>query len=71
MEESAITIRLNGQPRSIPQNSSVSALLASLGFSGQPALVELNGAALFPREFEGTVFKNGDSVEVVRIVAGG
>jgi thiamine biosynthesis protein ThiS len=71
MEEPAITIRLNGQPRRIPDGSSVTALLASLGFAGQPALVELNGSALFPRDFDRTEFKEGDGVEVIRIVAGG
>jgi thiamine biosynthesis protein ThiS len=71
MEEPVITIRLNGQFRNIPESSSVTTLLASLGFAGQPALVELNGTALFPRDFDRTSFKDGDGVEVVRIVAGG
>ncbi|HEX2751352.1 MAG TPA: sulfur carrier protein ThiS [Verrucomicrobiales bacterium] len=72
MEETApVTIRLNGQPRNVPGGSHVTDLLASLGFAGQPVLVELNGTALFPRDFEKTAFKEGDGVEVIRIVAGG
>jgi sulfur carrier protein len=71
MEDPTISIRLNGQTRSIAAASNVSALLASLGFAGQPALVELNGTAVFPRDFDATVLKEGDGVEVVRIVAGG
>ena len=66
-----ITIRLNGKSQSIPGSSSVTALLAQIGFAGQPVLVELNGAALFPRDFDGTVLHDGDAVEVIRIVAGG
>ncbi len=72
MEETAtITISLNGQPRNIPAGSNVTDLLASVGFAGQPVLVELNGTALFPRDFDQTAFKEGDGVEVIRIVAGG
>lgn len=71
MEEINITIRLNGKPRSLPGSSTVTALLGELGFAGQPVLVELNGAALFPRDFDGTVLRDGDAVEVIRIVAGG
>ena len=71
MEQTSITIRLNGKPHSIPGSSSVTNLLAQLGFAGQPVLVELNGAALFPRDYEATVLRDGDVVEVIRIVAGG
>jgi thiamine biosynthesis protein ThiS len=67
----SITIRLNGKPRSVPDNSSVTALLGELGFAGQPVLVELNGAAVFPRDFDGTSLRDGDAMEVIRIVAGG
>jgi thiamine biosynthesis protein ThiS len=34
-------------------------------------LVELNGAALFPREFANTVLQEGDRLELLRMVAGG
>ncbi len=71
MEEAPITIRLNGQPRDLPDGRNVTALLTLLGFAGQPALVELNGVALFPRDFEHTVLRQGDVVEIIRIVAGG
>ena len=71
MEPPEITIQLNGQPRVIPAGSSVTALLTELGMAGQPALVELNGMALFPRDFPGTIFQTSDAVEIIRIVAGG
>lgn len=71
MEAVMVTIRLNGQSRSLPQSSTVAALLSELGFSGQPVLVEVNGEAVFPRHFDGAIFREGDVVEVIRIVAGG
>ena len=50
---------------------SVSELVASLGFAGQPVLVELDGRALFPREFDKTMVTDGAEVEIIRIAAGG
>lgn len=71
MEETSITIRLNGQPRRLTSDSNVALLLAELGFAGQSVLVEVNGAAVFPRDFARTELIDGDVVEVIRIVAGG
>ena len=71
MEENSVTIRLNGKSRSVAPGSTVTGLLEQLGFAGQPVLVELNGTALFPRDFETTTLGEGDQVEVIRIVAGG
>lgn len=72
MENTAISIRLNGQPRSLPpEGQDITALLTGLGFAGQPVLVELNGTALFPRDFAATRLSDGDVVEIIRVVAGG
>jgi sulfur carrier protein len=46
-------------------------LVASLGLAGQPVLVEIEGRALFPREFEETIVTEGAEVEIIRIAAGG
>ena len=69
--EASVTLQLNGQPREIPCGSNVAALLASLGLTGQPVLVERNGTALFPRDFAATALLPGDVLEIIRIVAGG
>ena len=69
--EDQITIQLNGRPHRTARDSSVTALLAELGFAVQPVLVERNGTALFPREFSGTLLNDNDALEVIRIVAGG
>ncbi len=49
----------------------VTALVAELGFSGQLVLVELNGAALRPREFAEKQIEDGAVVELIRVAAGG
>ena len=69
--EDPFTIQLNGRPHLTARGATVTALLAELGFAAQPVLVELNGTALFPREFPATLLNDKDVLEVIRIVAGG
>ena len=69
--EDQITIQINGRPHRTARDASVTALLTELGFAAQPVLVERNGAAIFPREFAATLLSDNDTLEVIRIVAGG
>ncbi|MEM9480077.1 MAG: sulfur carrier protein ThiS [Verrucomicrobiota bacterium] len=63
---------LNGKETNEHQSGlSVGSLLDALGFGGKPVLVELDGVALFPREFESTEIVDGAKVEVIQIAAGG
>jgi sulfur carrier protein len=50
---------------------SVSGLLEALELDKAPVLVELNGAAILSREFDGQPVGEGDVVEIIRMVAGG
>ncbi len=63
-------LKINGQHHELPSTVTVEALLAHLGLAG-PVLVELNGLALFERDFPKTGLAEGDRVELVRIAAGG
>ncbi len=66
-----MTLIVNGEPT--PLNSSaitVSEFLRATRID-YPVLVELNGTALFPREFEKTILSDGDRLEILRMVAGG
>lgn len=65
-------ITINGSVREdFEKEISVSVLLAALEMTGQPVLVEMNGGALFPREFEGKMVQDGAVLEIIRIAAGG
>lgn len=67
-----MTFILNGKETGGHDNClKVEGLLSSLGFEGKPVLVELDGVALFPREFPTTEITEGASVEVIQIAAGG
>ena len=49
----------------------IEALLADLDMAGVPVLVEHEGTALFPRDFAKTTLSEGDTIEIIRVVAGG
>ena len=66
-----MNVIVNGNPREIPPTLSVRGLLQHLGLGEKPVIVELNLRALFPREFESTLLKEGDKIEIVQITAGG
>jgi len=67
-----MTVTVNGAPREIAEEApTVQRLLESLGLGDRPVLVELNGTALFPRDFGSLTVTEGDVLEIVRMVAGG
>ena len=45
--------------------------LEAQGFLPKSVVIELNGEAVSPSEFKSHIVKEGDSLEIVRIVAGG
>ena len=66
-------IRLNGTDHQVPDREeiSVAGLLKRLDLGEQAVLVEVNGEALYAREFSKKLIHGGDVVEIVRMVAGG
>lgn len=66
-----IRLELNGEPREIPENLTISGLLAHLDLAGQPLLIEQNGVALFKHEWSEKPVNAGDKIELIRVVAGG
>ena len=66
-----IEIRLNGEPRRLPQGSSVSELIATLELLPEQVAVERNHRLVRRSEHEATRLEPGDEVEVVTLVGGG
>lgn len=63
---------INGQSREVAEERlSVSGLLHALELGEMPVLVELNGTAVLSREFDTQPVREGDIVEIIRMVAGG
>jgi len=66
-----IDVVINGQPKAIPDGTSVLALIAELGLAGKPVAVERN-REIVPRAQHGTtLLAAGDRLEVVTFVGGG
>lgn len=66
-----IRVRANGEGFSVPLGTSLPEFLKTRGQALPRVVVELNGGALSPLEAKAVILKDGDSLEIVRIVAGG
>ena len=66
-----MTLTINGETRSFSGALTLTALLADLGLSDKPVVVELNKNAIAPSEFGARQLTDGDQVEIITIAAGG
>jgi sulfur carrier protein len=61
---------VNGEPREVEARD-VAELVAALGLPAAASLVEHNGLALRRAEWTQRSLRDGDQLEIIRIVAGG
>lgn len=66
-----IDVVINGQPRQVPDGTTVLALIGELGLSGKPVAVERNREVVPRARHATTVLAAGDRLEVVTFVGGG
>jgi len=66
-----LTIRLNGEPFEIAGPVTITALLAELNIDPRIVAVEHNVAVVKRQQYDDTVVREGDEVEIVRFVGGG
>ena len=71
MTAQTISLTLNGKPRSLPGETPLLDLLAELGVDRRLIAVAHNGDVVPRDTYEHVVLRDGDSVEVVRMVGGG
>jgi len=64
-------VRLNGEPREIPDGMTVAGLLAHLGVKAQRVAVEVNETVVTKDRYESHRIGSGDSIEIVAFVGGG
>ena len=64
-------VRLNGEPRDVPEAITVAALLAHLGVKAPRVAVEVNEAVVTKDRYADHALKAGDAVEIVAFVGGG
>jgi len=66
-----LEIVLNGEPRKVPEGSTVLDLLADLGIEPTRVAVELDHVILKPARWLETILAAGAKVEIVHFVGGG
>ena len=66
-----MTIRLNGEPYEIGGPVTISALLAALNIDPRIVAVEHNIVVVKRQQYDATVVREGDEIEIVRFVGGG
>jgi len=66
-----MTITLNGESRSVPPVSTIDALVRELNLVPATLLIEHNGLALHREEWNSRALREGDKIELIRVVAGG
>jgi sulfur carrier protein len=67
-----MTLTLNGEARHFEADSlALGELLQQLDLAGRPVVVEHNREPVLPGAYPGVTLRDGDTVEIVRIAAGG
>lgn len=67
----AVQLTVNGRASEVPDGSTLSQLIVSLGLQVGSVVVEHNGVALLRSEVLEAQLADGDRLELVRAVAGG
>ena len=69
--QTVITVKLNGETRSLDGPISVSGLLLTLGLEGRKVAVERNEEIVPRSRYAETWLASGDSLEIVHFIGGG
>lgn len=64
-------VRINGEEKEIESGTTAGDLLFALGIKLQGVAVEVNREIVPKRNLPATTLKEGDSIEIVRMVGGG
>lgn len=62
---------VNGEPRQIPDGTTIAALIRELGLLKAACAAELNRSLIPKRDHERTELHDGDRIELVTLVGGG
>ena len=64
-------IKVNGEKKELPDNSTIEAMLNALSIKAVGIAVEVNREIVPKRLFGSSALNDGDAVEIVRMVGGG
>ncbi|HET6676310.1 MAG TPA: sulfur carrier protein ThiS [Nitrospiraceae bacterium] len=71
MASATVTIQLNGEPRGVNEQITVSDLLRELNIKPDRVAVELNLEIVERQMFDTRLLKEGDRVEILSFIGGG
>lgn len=71
MSATTANITANGKAKIIELPCTITEFIRRIGLDPRIVIVEHNGEPLRREQFAGVALKDGDKIEVVRIVAGG
>jgi sulfur carrier protein len=66
-----MTLTINGEPREFPDGLTLAALVTHLGMKADRVAVELNLEIVPRSQWDSSVLKDGDRLEIVHFVGGG
>jgi sulfur carrier protein len=66
-----MTATINGEPRTVPEGSTISDLLQEFGLPAKSVLVERNGEPIERNDFADHRIQEADRIEIINMVAGG
>ncbi|MDR2508533.1 MAG: sulfur carrier protein ThiS [Candidatus Ancillula sp.] len=64
-------VRINGKDVAVHENASLNFVLSENGYNLATIVVELNGEVVSQDDFEATIVKQSDTLEVLNFVGGG
>lgn len=70
-KEQIMEVKINGEKRTFDTSLTVSGLLDSLEINPQSVVVELNLQIVVRSKMDQEPIKDGDSVEIIKLVSGG
>lgn len=66
-----IRLIINGENRELKKDATLADLLEEMGTSSERVAVELNLRILDKQEYDRTILKDGDRLEIISFVGGG
>ncbi len=64
-------LQINGETRELPDGASVTHVLSTFGLGDDRVAVEHNGRIVERAQYDVTVLREADALEIVRFVGGG
>ena len=66
-----VQVTVNGQDRSVEEGTSLPDFLTQLGIDGRRIAVAHNGTVLYRDDWPAVTLRDGDRLEIVRMIGGG